>query len=81
MSKRRSSRGKVVCIDVSDIKYDSACRDIVPGGLPFTVACDIYKPQLDIHIKRSNKPDKKDKSIHQINVNNIGFLNGVKIIR
>ena len=60
MSKRRSSIGKVVHINLSDIKFDRTYRNMVPGGLHLSVACDICKPRLDIHTKISSKPFKKE---------------------
>ena len=67
MSKRRSTRGKAISIDASDIKFDNTCINILPGGLPLSLSCDICKPQLDIHSKRSSKPDKKFRNKHPSN--------------
>ena len=61
MSKRRSSRRKAEDIDLSGIKFDSTCVNITPGGLPLLLACNIYKPELDIHTKKSSKKNKKER--------------------
>ena len=61
MSKRRSSIRKAEDIDLSGIKYDSTCVNITPGGLPLSLACDICKPKLDIHTKRSSQKEKKER--------------------
>ena len=67
MSKRRSTRGKVLSIDASHIKFGNTCINILPGGLPHSLSCDICKPQLDIHSKRSSKPHKKFRNKHASN--------------
>ena len=59
MSKRRSSRRKVIDIDLSGIKCDSTCVNITPGGLPLSLACDICKSKLDIHTEKSIQINKK----------------------
>ena len=78
MSKtRKSSRRRLVHIDLSDIRLDTTCINLVPGGLPLSTACEICKPKLDIHTKRSSqKLKKRDRSTHQIGANNIGRQNG-----
>ena len=75
MSKTRLSRraARAVDIDHSDIKYDTTCTNIVPGGLPLTLACEICHGKLDIHTKKVvNQIKSRDKSMIQINANNIG---------
>ena len=67
MSKRRSSRRKSEDIDLSGIKYDSTYINITPDGLPFSLACDICKPKMDIHTKRSSKQPKKERHLHVTN--------------
>ena len=54
MSKTRLSRraARAVDIDHGDIKYDTTCTNIVPGGLPLTLACEICHGKLDIHTKK-----------------------------
>ena len=75
---RRSKRPEVIHIDHSSIKYDSTCVNIVPGGLPITMVCDICKPKLDIHSKKSIKKSKKrDISTQQTSANNTGLENGL----
>ena len=61
MNTRRSSRRKAEHIDLSGIKYDSTCVNITPGGLPLSLACDICKPKLDIHTKKSSQKNKKER--------------------
>ena len=67
MSARRSSRRQEIDIDVSDIKYDSTCVDIIPNGLPMSIACDICKSKLDVHTKNSSKKHKRERNKHQSN--------------
>ena len=79
---RRSKRREAIHIDHSSIKYDSTCVNIVPGGLPITMACDICQPKLDIHSEKSSKKDKKrDISTRQTSANNTGLANGLMIIQ
>ena len=67
MSKRRSSRRKAIHIDLSDIKYDSTCVDIIPSGLPLSLTCDICKSKLDIFTKKSIQKNKKERQKHLTN--------------
>ena len=42
--------------------------NIASGGLPLTLACDICKPKLDIHTKKSSqKKKKKERQKHVSN--------------
>ena len=63
----RSSRHKAIHIDISNIKHDTTCCNILPGGLPITVACDICKSKLDIHTKKSSQKSKKERLKHASN--------------
>ena len=68
MSKtRKSSRRRSIHIDLSDIRLDTTCVNIVPGGLPLSTACEICKPKLDIHTKRSSQKSKKERQKHPSN--------------
>ena len=69
MSKTRLSRraARAVDIDHSDIKYDTTCINIVPGGLPLTLACELCHGKLDIHTKKSSQPSKKQRQKHDTN--------------
>ena len=74
---RRSKPSKAIHINLSKIRYDSTCLNIVPGGLPISIACDICQPKLDIHLKKSSKKSKKgDISTRQISESNTGLVNG-----
>ena len=64
---RRSKRPEAIHIDLTRIKYDSTCVNIVPGGLPITIACDICQSKLDIHSKKSSKIEKKERHKHVTN--------------
>ena len=56
-------------INISSIKYDTACINITPIG----VVCDICQSKLDIHTKKiSQKVNKRDKITNQTDANNIG---------
>ena len=66
-SKRRSRGRQILHIDLTDIQYDSTCIDIIPNGLPYSVACDICKPKLCIHTKKSSKKKKKERNKHESN--------------
>ena len=60
MSKaRRSSQSEAIYIDLSGIRYDTTCVNIIAGGLPLSIACDICHPKLDIHSKKSSQKRKK----------------------
>ena len=63
----RRSRHKPIHIDISNIKHDTTCIHILPDGLPIIVACDICKPKLDIHTKKSSQKHKKERHKHQSN--------------
>ena len=63
----RSSRHKAIHIDISNIKHDTTCCNILPGGIPFHVACDICKSKLDIHTKNSSQKSKKERLKHASN--------------
>ena len=69
MSKRsRSTRSsRAIDLDLSDIKFDTTCIDIVPGGLPLTIACQVCHPKLDIHTKKSSQKSKKQRLKHSTN--------------
>ena len=68
MSKtRRSVRSRAIDLDLSDINYDTTCIDIVPGGLPLSIACEICHPKLDIHTKKSSQRSKKERQKHSTN--------------
>ena len=41
--------------------------NIVSGGLPITIACDICQSKLDIHSKKSSKIEKKERHKHVTN--------------
>ena len=64
---RRSKRPEAIHIDLTRIKYDSTCVNIVSGGLPITIACDICQSKLDIHSKKSSKIEKKERHKHVTN--------------
>ena len=64
---RRSKRPEAIHIDRTSIQYNSTCVNIVPGGLPITIACDICQSKLDIHSKKSSKKDKKERHKHATN--------------
>ena len=64
---RRSKPSKAIHIDLSKIKYDSTCLNIVPVGLPMALACDICAPKLDIHSKKSSQKTKKERHKHVSN--------------
>ena len=53
MSKTRLSRrvARAVGIDHSDIKYDTTCINMVPGGLPISLVGEICHGKLDTHTK------------------------------
>ena len=63
----RRSRHKAIHIDISNIKHDTTCCNILPDGLPITVACDICQPKLDIHTKKSSQKYKKERLKHKSN--------------
>ena len=63
----RRSRHKAIHIDISNIKHDTTCCNILPGGLPITVACDICKSKLDIHTKKSSQKSKIERHKHASN--------------
>ena len=63
----RRSRHKAIHINISNIKHDTTCCNILPGGLPITVACDICKSKLDIHTKKSSQKSKKERHKHASN--------------
>ena len=63
----RSSRHKAIHIDISNIKHDTTCCNILPGGLSITVVCDICKSKLDIHTKKSSQISKKERLKHASN--------------
>ena len=62
MIKWRSSRTQTLYIDRSRIRDDSTDVDVIDGGLPFSVACDICKPKLCIHTKKSSQKNKKERN-------------------
>ena len=64
-------------LDLSDIKYDTTCINIVPGGLPLSIACEVCHPKLDIHTKKSSQKSKKQR--HKLLMNKckqFGWANG-----
>ena len=64
---RKSSRCKAVHINLSNINYDTTCVNILPGGLPVNLACEVCGPKLDIFTKKSSKPNKKERLKHENN--------------
>ena len=64
---RKSSRSKAVHIDISNINYDTMYVNILPGGLPVNLACEISGPKLDIFTKKSSKSNKKERHKHENN--------------
>lgn len=68
MSKTgKSSRSRAVHIDLSHINYDTTCVNILPGSLPFNLACENCGPKLDIFTKKSSKSNKKERHEHETN--------------
>ena len=69
MKRSRPTRRSTRAIDInhSDIKHDTTCINIVPGGLPLTMACEICHNTLDIHTKKSGKKSKKMRHKHYTN--------------
>ena len=69
MSKRRrlSRSSRAMDLDLSDIKYDTTCINIVPGGLPLSIACEVCHPKFDIHTKKSSQKSKKQRHKHITN--------------
>ena len=69
MSKRsRSTRSsRAIDLELSDIKFDTTCIDIVPGCLPLTIACQVCHPKLDIHTKKRSQKSKKQRLKHSTN--------------
>ena len=75
----RSGRQQPKNINLNSIKHDSTYIDIVPNGLPPTLACNRCEPHLCIHTKKSSKGEKnRDTNIFLIDVCNIGLCDGIK---
>ena len=64
-TKARWSRA--IQINLSEIKYDTTCVNILPGGLPPSIACKVCSPKLDIHSKKSSQRFKKERNKHVTN--------------
>ena len=69
MKRSRPTRraARAIDIDLSDIRHDTTCINIVPGGLPLSIACEVYHPKLDIHTKKSSQKSKKQRHKHLTN--------------
>ena len=68
MGKTAKARwSRVVHIDLSEIKYGSTCIDILLGGLPLSIACEVCHSKLDIHSKKSSQKYKKERYKHSTN--------------
>ena len=61
MSKtRRANQSKAIHIDLSNIKHDTICVNVIPKGLLLSIACNICNHKLDIHSKKSSKTRKRE---------------------
>ena len=63
----KARRSRAVHIDISDIRYDTTCIDILPGGLPVSIASKVCHSNLDIHSNKSSQKHKKARYKHSTN--------------
>ena len=63
----KAHQSRAVHIDLCNIKYDTTCIDILPGGLPVSIACEVCHSKLDIHSKKSSQKQKKERYKHSTN--------------
>ena len=62
-----------IAIEASHVKHNSTCVSL---RLPIPLACAECTPEIDVHSHTRTKKKRKDRSVIDDDVSNIGILNG-----
>ena len=65
MTTSRSRKGqKIKSIELTSVKFDSTCISL---GLPFSMACSVCLPKMDIHTKNGRAQQKNHRNTSRQN--------------